>query len=319
VFTQQAQLIANQFGNQPQGAMQSLANCAQPLATRGPVQFDAAARSRPPRGGVIPARSSSGDIRTAASPNGNALDDYYNGLQPINWNQYPGTDWNGRFFTNQTDNSFHSGDNNYWGGDTAYGDNYFFNAEYNNPQQFNSQAFSDYNYYDTYYNLTNNTLNFQNISEWYTQQFVDQSYNDFSTNIDATSNFYQQSVNNFAGDNYFDNTVTTNTTVNNNVVNEGDVYNNSGVYMDARKTFITENNTKVTDLRQFIENLFLILVQGGGKGAEPNPRPPPNVPIQKAGKMPVVMYDKAVSGVVDPETCTVTLQYAQAKARVNPG
>jgi len=158
------------------------------------------------------------------------------------WNQYSGNGWNP-----QDPSAPPTNDGNYWGGDIFYGDT----------------------------NLQN-ILN-ENVSNWYQQQFTDNSYSDFRTMLDLQQNEYLQTVNNFEGDSYFDNTVTKNLVTNNTVLNqgdvintstvrnEGDVYNNNNTYLNENKTFITNEGVQV-NLNQHIANVIFQVFNGGGGG-----------------------------------------------------
>lgn len=329
MFTQQAQAIANQYGRVPgapiAGMMQTLANCAQPLTTRGPVNLNGAAANRPPRAGVISSPPNAGGLGLPNAQTGSALTDYYNGWTNSQFNQYPGTEWNNQFFARLGDNQFYSGDGQHWGGDSFYGDGYLAGDTLSSNGQFDPSLVGSYNFFnDSYNSFTNNLLN-QNVSNWYSQQFVDQSYNDFSTHLNATTNQYTQQVNNFDGDTYFDNTVTTNNAYNNNVtnagdvINEGDVINQGGFYIDASKTFITNNETlnESLTLEQYIVAIFAKIINEG------------NVvfgPIQIDARKFIqnfrefldveVEYDKVAGATLDPDTCQIDIQTAPAKARV---
>lgn len=242
-----------------QAIVQSLANCAQPLTTRGPLNVNGAASSSQPRGGVFTAPPNYGGI-TRGSPTGNAVQDWSNGAYEQAWPRMGGDIWNQQFFNQLVDNGFYAGDNNYWGGDTFYGDNYLTNNNVYNNQSFLNNILQNYNYSENYYNQVNNNTFAENYNNWYTQQFVDNSYTDFSTQNNFTTNQYNQTVNNHAGDNYFDNTYTNNNTYNNNVTNygdtihEGDVYNNANTYLTENKTFVTNNNT-TEEFNTYVTNL----------------------------------------------------------------
>ncbi len=189
------------------------------------------------------------------------------------WDQYPGNSWNPRSPTSPPTN-----DGNYWGGDTYYGDT----------------------------NLTNNFTT--NLGDWYQKTFIDNSYNDFSTLMNVTPNYYNQQVNNFAGDNYFDNTTTTNNTTNNNVTNLGDVINlgdtiNEGDVINKGDTILNENTFFVTNegnrinIQQFIANVVVQILVGGG-GANP---PPINIPrLRGIGKVNLPEY------TLNEEDCSIS-------------
>ena len=260
MYTQQSQQLANivsQFGNgqQAMAMMQTLANCAQPLVTRGPVSINGAASSRPPRAGYM----------TSYPNNGNGQ-----------WNQYNGNGWN-----SQDPSSPPTNDGNYWGGDTFMGDTYLQSI-------FN-----------------------QNLSEWYQQQFTDNSYNDFRTMLNTTENEYLQTVNNFGGDNYFDNTTTYDTTTNNNVINEGDVtnlstvvnqgdvYNNNNTYLNENKTFIN-NDGNTVNLATFVSNVVVNIINGQGPPGAPKPPAIPRIGDLESEEFTVYKYS------FDPETCALT-------------
>lgn len=224
--------------------MQTLANCADPLTTRGPVSFDGAAGTRPPQSGVVTGPPNIGGIGRG-QPTGDTLTDYYNNIQrrDVDWSAMGSDPWSPQFFRDGEVPV--TGDGNYWGGDTFYGDNYLYNnySVFNNRNEFNNynnnnfynEVLNNFNIYDTYFNdVTNNIFN-NNLQEWYTKTFIDQGYYDFSTHLNSTSNVYNQNVNNFAGDNVFENVTVEGDTINNNVVNEGDVIN--------RRTVINEGDT----------------------------------------------------------------------------
>lgn len=195
------------------------------------------------------------------------------------WNQYPGNSWNP-----QNPSSPPTNDGNYWGGDIFMGDNNLQNV-------FN-----------------------QNLSNWYQQQFIDNSYSDFRTMLDIQENQYSQTVNNFGGDSYFDNTTTYNTTTNNNVINEGDVtnmsvvrnegdvYNNNNTYLNENKTFITNEGVDV-NLNQHIANVLVQILVGGGGGGGVG-----GVNIgQILGKLRAKGSIKVPSNpVLNEETCEIT-------------
>lgn len=220
---------------QVQAIVQSLANCAQPLTTRGPFTANNAASSAPPRGGIFRYPPNSGGVYQQPGT-GDPVADWTNGSYPQDFPRLGGNVWNPQFFSPQAVNVFYPSAGTYWGGDTTYGDNY-----------------------------VNNVTNTNNYNDWYTQQFVDNSYTDFSTANNFTTNEYNQSVNNFAGDNYFDSTYVRNDTVNNNVTNlgdvtnesyvtnNGDVYNNANTYLTENKTYVTNNNT-TEELSVYITN-----------------------------------------------------------------
>jgi hypothetical protein len=76
---------------------------------------------------------------------------------------------------------------------------------------------------------------------------------------------YSQTVNNFEGDSYFDNTVHQGPVTNlSTVVNQGDVINQGDTYMDENKTFIT-NNENTINLMTYVTNMVIQVMQGGGK------------------------------------------------------
>jgi hypothetical protein len=333
MFTQQAQFLANQYGRVPgapiAGMMQTLANCAQPLTTRGPVNLDGAAANRPPRAGVLSAPPNSGGIGFPGGPTGDVLVDYYNNLNVVNFNQYPGTEWNNQFFTQLGDTIVYYGDGQHWGGDTFYGPVYNYGDTITANNQFDPSLLGNYNFFDnSYNNVTNNLLN-QNVSNWYSQQFTDQSFNDFSTHLNATTNQYTQQVNNFDGDTYFDNTVTTNNTYNNNVtnagdvVNEGDVINQGSFFIDASKTYITNNDTlnQTLNLEQFVALVFNKIINTGPAIFGPvDARVDARKFIQNFREILEVdvEYEKVTGATLDPDTCEIEIQRAPAKARVTP-
>ena len=329
MFTQQAQFLANQYGRVPgapiAGMMQALANCAQPLTTRGPVSLNGAAANRPPRGGVISGPPNAGGIGLPNSQTGNALTDYYNGWTAAPFNQYPGTEWNNQFFARLGNNQFYSGDGQHWGGDTFYGGDYLSGDTLASNGQFNPDLVGNYNFFESSYNNNLNNLLNQNVSNWYSQQFVDQSYNDFSTHLTTTTNQYTQQVNNFDGDTYFDNTVTTNNTYNNNVtnagdvINEGDVINKGGFYIDASKTYITNNETlnQTLSLTEYIAFIFQKIFNEGDVIFGPIQIDARKIIQNFREILDVdVEYQKVVGGTIDPETCAFEPQYAPAKAKV---
>ena len=329
MFTQQAQLLANQYGRVPgapvAGMMQTFANCAQPLTTRGPVIMNGAAASRPPRGGVITGPGNSGGVGNGGPPTGDPLTDYYNNTIQVNFNEYPGDTWNNNFFVRNRDNNFYAGDNTFWGGDTFYGDNYLSSVNLDNSQYFNNDILNNYNFFDSSYNnVVNNLLN-QNVSNWYSQQFADQSYNDFSTHLNTTTNQYTQQVNNFEGDTYFDNTVTTNNTYNNNVtnagevINEGDVIHNGGVFIDAAKTYITNNDTlnQTLNLTEYVAFIVQKIFQEGNVVLGPIQIDARKIINNLREILDVdVEYERATGAVLDPDTCLIAVQTAPAKAKV---
>lgn len=257
MYTQLGRQLTTLFDNpgDPQLGQQLFGNCAQPLVTRGPVTINTAAANAPPRAGVINSIPNSGGLGGSQASSG-GLAQYANGFQQV-WNQYSGDTWNPSFFAG--DNYFYAGDNNYWGGDTFYGDNYLTTNQITSPQYYTQNILNNYN-------TTNMPptaggmpvgVGSGNVSNWYNNTFNDQSYNDFQTNLNVTSNAYNQTTNNFAGDSYFDNTVSNNTTTNNitnngPTTNNGDVYNNSSTYL-TENTYVTGGNTYIT-LRQMVQD-----------------------------------------------------------------
>lgn len=274
MFTQQSQQLANivrQFGTGQQalGMLQTLANCAQPLTTRAPIQIDGGASSRPPRAGYM----------TSYPNNGSGV-----------WNQYSGNSWNPQSYNTINENNQVSpptNDGSYWGGDIFYGDTYL------------QSLFND------------------NISNWYQQQFTDNSYSDFRTMLDIQENQYLQTVNNFAGDNYFDNAITNNLTTTSNVtnqggvtnlssvVNEGDVYHNNNTYLNENKTFVNNEGLQIS-LNQHIANVFTTIINnggpGGGGGGVINIGPILGI-LHATGTI-----DIPYKFTLDPDTCTISYE-----------
>jgi hypothetical protein len=261
MYTNQAQALSaalSSTGNQraAQEMMQVLANCNQPLTTRGPVDINTAAQQRPPRAGVIYAPPNLGPVNRA-QPTGDTLFDYYRNAfgGETGWMDYGSPTWN-----TQRQNPAFSNSNNYWGGDTFYGDNYLTQNDFITNNNFVNNVLNNYNLYDTYYNFLDNSVVNNNMQNWYTNQFIDQGYYDFSTRLNSTANYYTNNVNNFEGDSYFQNQYVTDNSVHNNVVNqgdvinrrtvinEGDVYHNNNVYLNANKTFITNDNDIITNI-----------------------------------------------------------------------
>lgn len=280
MYTQLADNLAALFQSvgKPQDAqlaLQSFANCWQALRTNGPLSLTGT--NKPPRGGVITNYPNEGSGQ---------------------WGQYPGNAWNP-----QNPTAPPTGDGNYWGGDTYYGDT----------------------------NLTNNFVT--NLGDWYQKTFVDSSYNDFSTLLNTTTNSYNQQINNFAGDNYFTNSTVTNNTVNNNVTNQGDVINegdvinqgdtiNEGDVINQGDTFLTQN-TFITDgdgnpvkIDQFIINLIVNLIFGGGGGNNPQPPRPPLPPLIGKGKIKLPKYTlNAADCSITPDAKEVEVTVEVAPAR----
>jgi hypothetical protein len=336
MFTQQAQFLTSQYGRTPgapvAGMLQTFANCAQPLETRGPVSLNGAANSRPPRGGVLTGPANAGGIGMAQALTGNNLDDYYAGYNASPFNQYPGTAWNNQWFSRTGNTEIYSGDGNYWGGDNFYGPTYLSGDTLASNRLFNQGMPGNYNYFNSAYDTSYNNQHNQNVSNWYSQQFIDQSFNDFSTHLNTTSNLYTQQINNFAGDNYFDNTITANYTFNNNVVNtgevvnEGDVRMQGGFYIDAAKTYITNNNEVNTaiNLIDFVAIVMAqVLVGGGGAPLQPQIRLGDNIDRRQFIRNfrdivdVELVYDKAVGGTVKDD-CTLDIRHEKVKAVVKP-
>lgn len=287
MYTQQAQRLLATLGavaNNPtaMSLVSTLANCAQPLTTRAGMVINAAGSQYPPgSGGTISGfpGSGAGDWSTVGggdtwspsaytnlflgggdgggiggydSGNGDiyfpafnpSRNDYISEGYPYNPPGGAGGDYyntnvyNAAFRNGDLINNFATNDGTYWGGDTLYGDT----------------------------NISNQFT--QNLNEWYTNQYTDQSYNDFSTHLNVTSNAYNQSVNNISGDTYFDNTVTNNLSTVNNVTHQGPVTNNNtvtnnnnvfhgGNVFHAGDVFIRQGDTT----QQFFPTTFVTLKQ----------------------------------------------------------
>lgn len=315
MFTQQSQQLANIFGQygdsrQTLAMMQTLGNCAQPLTTRAPIRIDGGSSGRPPRGGYFtnwPA-DGTGDWNSYSGGGWNPQDP--SGLVPSDAGVGQTTPFPGLASPSRT----RSNDGSYWGGDLFFGDT----------------------------TLTNNTNT--NVREWYQQTFTDNSYSDFRTMLDVQSNQYLQTVNNFGGDSYFDNTQVSGDTFNNNVYNEGDVFNygpvtNEGDVYNTGETHIEGDNTFVNTegssqtLNEYIQNTvqnivnnagdfninnsltaymtqIVIQVMGGG-GAPTGGRyvPPPEKTYQAKGtiQVPKYKFDGNSCALVSDGTETVTV------------
>jgi hypothetical protein len=80
---------------------------------------------------------------------------------------------------------------------------------------------------------------------------------------------YSQTVNNFEGDSYFDNTVHQGPVTNlSTVVNQGDVVHQGDTYMDETRTFIT-NNENTINLQTYVTNVVMNIIQGKGEKGDP--------------------------------------------------
>lgn len=275
MYTQQSSVLASALGlpagqQQNRAIMQVFANCIQGLRTNGPMSVNAAARNAPPRVGVINSLPGLGAITDRPPVSGNSVQDYRRGYGDRNFNSYPTNTWNAFNFTDG--NSYVTNNNagdfaQYFGGDTAYGDNYLTQNLIDNSQNYNSYNAQNYNSAYNVDNSTNTSINQNNVSNWNNSQFTDNSYNDFSTVLNTTQNSYASTTNNFGGDSYFDNTVTGGTTVNmgpvtntSNVTNQGDVYNAGDIY-NAGNTFVTIGGV-TTNLFTAITNIINNIMNG---------------------------------------------------------
>lgn len=350
MYTNQAQALSaalSSTGNQraAQEMMQVLANCNQPLTTRGPVDVNTAAQRRPPRAGLVYTPPNIGPVNQSR-PTGNTLGDYYrNGLGgQASWANYGSSTWSprggGPVFSNQ---------GNYWGGDTAYGGNYLTTGGAITNNSFVNNVLNNFNEGDTYLTNIDNSVTGGNVSNWYSSVFNDNGTYDFSTNINSTANYFTSTINNIEGNTYLQNQYVTDNSVNNNVVNHGDVINNStvinegdvffnnnvyynnNVYLNAENTFITNDNDIFTSI--------INLIQTGGNFRQRNILLFGRVPFNyetldipsdacKGGKVTVSIPTNAISGgsislpslsvtvsgfaapgtySVDPSSCSVSI------------
>lgn len=319
MYTQQSNVLAAALSlpagqQQNQALLQVFANCIQGLRTNGPVSINSAAGSRAPAAGVINSPPGLGSVTNPGVTN-NALLEYLYGAANRPVNQYPSNVWNvnaynnpstnnNYFSTNLSNNTTNQGGNtaNFFGGDSFYGDNYLTTNSFSNPQNFNLFNNSDYYNYNNYNTSVNNSVNNNNVSNWYNNQYTDNSYNDFTTTLETTQNSYNQTVNNFEGDSYFDNTVNQGDVINQStVINQGDVINEGSTFLTEEKTFITNADTTV-NIAQFITNLVVNIVFGGGGG-----------PGVGGGKLPAADFTGDAAKITvpvpkykfDDETCSI--------------
>lgn len=294
MFTQQANALSSALAMSPgaqqnQALLQVFANCIQGLRTNGPVSINTAAGRRAPQGGVINSPPGLGNVTNIYEifdiTNQN-LWEYLYGDTNTSINSYPRNVWNvnnynnpytnnNYFTTNISNNTTNQGGNtaNYFGGDTFYGDSYLSSNEFKDYKTYNAFANNDYNTYNTYNNPITTNVHNSNISSWSNSQYIDNSYNDFSTSLQTTQNIYGDTHNNFEGDSYFDNVVNEGDVVNiSNVTNQGDVYNEGDTYFNENKVFISNNNNSV-NLATYVYNMVVSIINGGGGGG-PNPPPP---------------------------------------------
>jgi len=279
MYTQQSNALAAALAlpagqQQSQALLQVFANCIQGLRQNGPVSINTGAGSQAPPGGVITSPPGVGSV-TNNYYDGNTnntstnLQNYINGGDYRTINNYPPNVWNVNNYGGDTNNSYITTNNdntsNFFGGDTFYGDNYLTTNNYDNSQNFNINNQTDYNTYNNSTNNVNNSIQNNNISNWYQNQYTDNSYNDFSTTLQTTQNNYNQTVNNFEGDSYFDNTINQGDVINQStVINQGPVINQGDTYLNENKTFITNDNS-TTNLISYITNTVINIIQGGGR------------------------------------------------------
>jgi hypothetical protein len=265
MYTQQSNALAAALAlpagqQQTQAILQVFANCVQGLRTNGPVAINTGAGQQAPRAGVITSPPGVGNIRNPQAPTGNALTDYAHGVGNRPPGQYPGGTWN----VNGPSAGGGGGTGGAIsitgpttvinGGDISYGDTF---------QTTNNT--NDYRTYNNYSTTNDNSVHNNNVSNWYENQYTDNSYNDFSTTLQTTQNTYTQTVNNIEGDTYFDNTVNQGDVINQStVINQGDVIHQGDTYMDENKTFITNDNSTL-NLINYITNVVINIIQGNGR------------------------------------------------------
>lgn len=268
MFTQQTQALAAALAlpagaQQTQALLQVFANCVQGLSTSGPVTINGGAARSPPRAGVISSPPGLGSPVTRPPSTGITLDDYLRGRSDSGGGYPPGT-WNVVFNGPNVSNTYGGPVNASFGGDVSYGDTY------NSTNNLN-----DYYTYNNFNNNSTNSVHNTNVSNWYQQNFQDNSYNDFSTNLTTTSNYLTNTYNNIEGDTVFNNTNTTNTTVNqgdvfnlSSVVNEGDVYNEGNTYHNSTNMYIN-NGTTVYNIESYITTIVNnYITQNGGENGK---------------------------------------------------
>jgi len=279
MYTQQSNALAAALAlpagqQQSQALLQVFANCIQGLRQNGPVSINTGAGSQAPPGGVINSPPGVGSVTNNyydgnTNNTTNNLQNYLNGGDYRTINNYPPNVWNVNNYGGDTNNSYFTTNNdntsNFFGGDTFYGDNYQTTNNYDNSQNFNINNQTDYNTYNNSTNNVNNSIQNNNVSNWYNNQYTDNSYNDFSTTLQTTQNSYNQTVNNFEGDSYFENTVNQGDVINQStVINQGDVIHQGDTYLDENKTFITNDNRTI-NLINYITNTVINIIQGGGQ------------------------------------------------------
>jgi len=277
MYTQQSNALAAALAlpagqQQTQAILQVFSNCVQGLRTNGPVAINTGAGQQAPKAGVILYPPGDGVIGNPPPRTGDTLTDYTNGVGQRAVNQYPPGTWNvngdgagggGDGGGGGVGGGGGGGGNSISitgpttvinGGDTSYGNTY---------QTTNNT--NDYNTYNNYSNTSDNSVHNNNVSNWYNNQYTDNSYNDFSTTLKTTQNSYNQTVNNFGGDSYFENTVNQGDVMNQStVINQGNVINQGDTYMDENKTFIT-NNANTINLQTYVTNVVMNIIQGNGR------------------------------------------------------
>ena len=274
MYTQQSNALAAALSlpagqQQSQALLQVFANCVQGLRQNGPVSINSGAGSYAPPGGVITSPPGLGSVTNNyydgnTNNTTNNLQNYLNGGDYRTINNYPPNVWNVNNYGGDTNNSYlttnTNNTSNHFGGDTFYGDNYQTTNNYDNSQNFNINNQTDYNTYNNSTNNVNNSIQNNNVSNWYNNQYTDNSYNDFSTTLETTQNSYNQTVNNFEGDSYFENTINQGDVTNlSTVINQGDVINQGGTYINENKTFIT-NNENTINLQTYVTNVVTNIV-----------------------------------------------------------
>ncbi len=285
MYTQQSNALASALAlpagqQQSQALLQVFANCIQGLRQNGPVSINTAAGSQAPRAGVITTPPGVGSVANR-SAGGSNLQDYYNGYGDRPVNQYPPNVWNfnsyggntnNNYLTSNVSNLFGGNVSSHFGGDLFYGDNYQTTNNFSNAQNFNLNSQSDYFTYNNSINNSDNSVNNNNISNWYNNQYTDNSYNDFSTTLQTTQNTYSQTVNNFEGDSYFDNTVNQGDVINESTVTHlGDVFHEGDTFLTDSRTFINDNDTTI-NLVDYVTNVVINIMQGRGpKGDKGDP------------------------------------------------
>lgn len=268
MFTQQATALAQAFQlppgpQQTQALLQVFANCIQGLRTNGPVNLSTG--RYPPRSGVISYAPGLGNPVTKPSPTGDPIIDYINGGGDPGGGYPPGT-WTYNAGDTYNNNVFGGPVSNIYGGDISYGDNY---------QTINN--LNDLYSYNNYVTNTDNRVTNNNLTNWYQESFIDQSYTDLSTKLTLEQNFYDAVTNRFDGDTYFQNTVNQGDTINqgdtfnlSTVVNQGNVYNEGDTYQNAQNTYIVDDSVTL-NLQTYVSNVVNTTInniiqqqQGGG-------------------------------------------------------